>query len=148
MSKKLRNAIMKQLQLRNRANLTRKDLDVQKYKLQRNLVVSVNREAKRDVYRNLDPKKIGKEKDFWRTCKPLLSDKVKNTNTNIQLIENGYTITKRDEIADCFNSYFTTITETLNIEEAPTREVIEPFSHPVGNSIRKFRSHPSIVTVL
>ena len=93
MSKKLRNAIMKRARLRNRANLTRKDLDIQKHKLQRNLVVSMNREAKRDFYRNLDPKKVGKEKDFWRTFKPLLSDKVKNTNTNMQRIDSGNTIT-------------------------------------------------------
>ena len=147
MSKKLRNAIMKRARLRNRANLTRTDFDIQKYKPQRNFVLSMNREAKRDCYRNLGPKKVGKEKDFWRSFKPLLSDKVKNTNTNIQLIENGDTITKRDEIAECFNSYFTIITETLNIEKAPASEVIEPFSHPVVYTITKFRLHQSIVKV-
>ena len=57
MTKILRNAIMKRVRLRNRANSTRKDLDIQKYKLKRNLVVSMNREAKRDFYRNLDPGK-------------------------------------------------------------------------------------------
>ena len=87
------------------------------------------------------------EKDFWSTIKSLLPDKLKNAHTNIQLIENGHTITKRDEIAECFNSYFTTIRETLNIEKAPTSEVIEPFSHPVVDSIRKFRLHPSIVKI-
>ena len=56
MSKKPRNAIMKRARLKNRANLSRKDVDIQKYKVQRNLVVSMNREAKRDFYRNLDPK--------------------------------------------------------------------------------------------
>ena len=94
MSKKLRNAIMKRVRLRSRANSTRKDLDIQKYKLQRNLVVSMNREAKREFYRNLYPKIVGKEKDFWRTIKPLLSDKVKNKNTNIQLTANGNPIIK------------------------------------------------------
>ena len=128
MSKKLHNAIMKRARSKNQADLSRKDLDIQKYKVQRNLVVSLNREAKRDFYRNLDPKEVGKEKDSWRTFKPLSSDKVKNTNTNIQLTENGHTITKRDEIAECFNSYFTTITDTLDIEKAPASVVIEPFS--------------------
>ena len=47
---------------KNRANFTRKDLDIQKYKLQRILVFNVNREAKRDFYRNLDPKIVGKRK--------------------------------------------------------------------------------------
>ena len=107
----------------------------------------MNREAKRDFYWNLDPKKVGKEKDFWRTFKPLLSDKVKSTNTNLQLIDKVNTITKRDEIAEFFNSYFTTITETLNIEKAPTSEIIEPFSHPVIDAIKKFRLHQSILKI-
>ena len=77
----------------------------------------------------------------------LLSEKEKNTNSNIQLIENGHTITKRDEIAECFNSYFTTITEMLNIEEAPTSKVTEPFCHPVLDAVRKFRLHQSIVKI-
>ena len=109
MSKKLRNAIMKRARLRNRANSSRKNADVQKYKLQRTLAVSMNSGAKKDFYRNLDPKKVGNEKGFGRIFGPLLSGKVKNTNTNKQLIENGHTITKRDEIAGCFHSYFTTI---------------------------------------
>ena len=90
---------------------------------------------------------MGKEKDFWRTFKALLSDKVKSTTSNIQLIENRNTITKRDEIAECFNSYFTTITEKLNIEKAPTSEIIEPFSHPEIDAIVKFRFHQSIVKI-
>ena len=35
----------------------------------------------------------------------------------------------------------------LNTEKAPTIEVIEPFSHPVVDSIRKFRLHQSIVKI-
>ena len=89
---------------------------------------------------------MGKEKDFWRTFKPLLSDEVKNTN--MQLIENRNTMINRDEIAECFNSYFATITETLNIEKAPTGEVIGPVSHQVVDAIKKFRlHHQSIVQV-
>ena len=147
MSKKLRNAIMKRSRLKNQANLSRKEVDIRKYKLQRNLVVSMNREAKRDFYRNLDPKKVGNEKDFWTTFKPLLSDKVKNTNTNLQIFENGQKITTNIEIAECFNSYFTTITETLNIEKAPAINITEPFSHPVVDAIKKFRLHPSIIKI-
>ena len=77
-----------------------------------------------------------------------MSDNEKNTNTNTQLVENGYKITKRDEIAECFDSYCMTITETLKIEKTHRSEVIEPFSHPVVNAefrIRKCRLHPIIV---
>ena len=69
-SKKLRSAIVKRARLRNPANSSRKDVDIQKHKLQRNVVVSINREAKGDLYRNLDPKKVRNEKGFWRTFKP------------------------------------------------------------------------------
>lgn len=99
----------------------------------------MNRETKRDFYRNFDPKEVGREKDFWRTFKLALSDKVKNTNTNMQVIEDGQTITKREEIAECFNSYFTILTETLNIEKAPESVVIETLSHPLIDPIKKFR---------
>ena len=50
-------------------------------------------------------------------------------------------------MTDCFSSYFVTITETLNIEKAPTSEVIEPFSHQVVNAIKKLRLHQSIVKI-
>ena len=107
----------------------------------------MNREAKRDFYKNLDPTKVGNERAFWKTFKPLLSDKVTNTNTNITLFENRRTMSKSDEIAECFNSYFATITETLKIDQAPTSDVIEPSPHPVFEAIQKFRSHPSVIKV-
>ena len=69
----------------------------------------MNREAKRNFYKNLDPMKVGNKRAFWKTFKPLLSDKVTNTNTNITLVKNGLTISKSDEIAECINSYFATI---------------------------------------
>ena len=46
MSKKLHNAVRKLARLKSRANLSRKDVDIQRYQLYRNLVVSMNREAK------------------------------------------------------------------------------------------------------
>ena len=64
------------------------------YKVQINLVVSVNMEEKREFYRNLDPKAMGNEKDCWRTLKSLFSDKVKNTSTSIALFEDGSTVKK------------------------------------------------------
>ena len=147
-SKKLRKAMMKRTKLKNRANVSRDDEDVQKYKIQRNLVVRMNREAKRCFYKNLDPTKVGNERAFWKTFKTLLSDKVTNNiNTNITLVENGHTMSKSDEIAECFNSYFATITETLNINQAPTIDVIKVSPHPVFEVIQKFRSHPSVIKI-
>ncbi len=85
--------------------------------------------------------------DFWKTFKPLLSDKVKNTNSSIKLVEIGCTVCKNDEIAECFNSYSATITEMLNIEKAPTTEIIEPVPHPIFEAIQKFKMHPTIIKI-
>ncbi len=147
MSKELRNAIMKRSRLKNRANISRNDEDIRKYKIQRNLVVKMNRETKINFYKNLDPREIGNERAFWHTFKPLLSDKVKNTNPNIKLVENGCTVSKNEEIAECFNSCFAKITETLNIEKAPTTEIIEPAPRPIFEAIQKFKLHPSIIKI-
>ena len=58
-----------------------------------------------------------------------------------------HNLKKSDEIAECFNSYFATITETLDIEQAPTSDIIKPSPHPVFEAIQKFRSHPSVIKI-
>ena len=76
-----------------------------------------------------------------------MSDEVRNTNANIQFNEDENTITKSDEIAECFNSYCTTITETLSIEKAPTSDITEPFSRPVVEALQEFILHQSIIEI-
>lgn len=45
-----------------------------KYKVQRNLVVKINRMAKRTFYTNLDPMVVGKDKILWKNFKPFFSE--------------------------------------------------------------------------
>ena len=51
--KNLRKAIMKRLQLKNKANRTKQLEDITKYKKQRNLVVKLNRESKTQYFDNI-----------------------------------------------------------------------------------------------
>ena len=44
-------------------------------------------------------------------------------------------------------SYFATKTATLNIEQATTSDVIEPFLHPVFEAMQKFRSHTIVIKI-
>ena len=62
MSKELKKAIMVRTRLRNNSNQTRTEEDFRKYRQQRNLVVRLNRAAKRKVFSQLDPKKLEKIK--------------------------------------------------------------------------------------
>ena len=48
--------------------------DIAEYKKQRNIVVPLKKEGTQTYYANLDPNEVGKNKMFWRTFKPLLSN--------------------------------------------------------------------------
>ena len=87
MTKVLRKAMNKRTRLKGIANKTHLDEDIRKYKKQRNLVVKMNKQSKIDFYKRLDPKDLENEKAFWRTFKPLMSDKCSNTTDKITLIE-------------------------------------------------------------
>ena len=59
-----------------------------KHNKQRNLCISITRNAKRNYYKSLDLKDITDSKKFWATIKPLFSNKIKSTEY-ITLEENG-----------------------------------------------------------
>ena len=58
-----------------------------------NKCVSLLRKTKINYYENLDEKDITDNKKFWKTVKPLLSDKSINSD-KIHLIENGELINR------------------------------------------------------
>jgi len=86
-NKTLRKAIMKRSQLKNKANKTQKTIDIRNYKKQRNHVVKLNKQYKKDHFDKLNPKKDSKP--FWESCKPYFSNKHSFGSSNIALIENG-----------------------------------------------------------
>ena len=58
-----------------------------RFKIQRNLCVTLLRKAKRDYYENLDLGKVDESKKFWNTVK-LVFGNIVTTRNNITLIEN------------------------------------------------------------
>ena len=55
-NKGLRSAIMKRSRLKNKANKTRKAVDISNYKKQRNFLVKINNECKREYFDKLNIK--------------------------------------------------------------------------------------------
>ena len=104
------------------ANKSGSEYDIKRYRVQRNLVVKMNKDAKRMYYSKVNPTEAGKEKTFWKTFKPLFSSTCTATD-KIILVENEAILTDDKEVAECFNSYFANIVETLNIPP----EVIEEY---------------------
>ena len=123
--KDLRKAIMKRLQIKNKANKTKKLEDITKYKKQRNLVIKLNRESRTKYFDNIQTSK--NSKPFWDKCKPYFPNKHAHGDSKIILIEKENIITNKnevvqketllvnkDEIAKTFNNHFSETVEKLN----------------------------------
>ena len=96
MNKLLSRAHMKRTRLRNCYLKKRSEQNRLSYvKQRRNYCVSLLRKTKKDYYANLNVKDIVDNKQFWRTVKPLFSDKTKS-NEKITLVEDE-TITTQDK---------------------------------------------------
>ena len=76
MNKKLSKEIMKRSRLRNKFLNTTNDIDRKTYNKQRSYVVSYLRNEKNSFYSNLYTKNVTDNRRFWKTVKPLLSEKV------------------------------------------------------------------------
>ena len=112
-NKTLRKAIMKRSQLKNKANKTRNATDILNYKKQRNYVVKLNNQCKKDHFDRLNPEKDSKP--FWKSCKPYFSNKHSFGDSKIALSENGEFLTENNKIAKTFNSFFETVTDSVNL---------------------------------
>ena len=142
MNKTLSKAIMTRSRLHNRYNKNPTQDNLVAYKKQRNLCVKLSRKTKRDYYNNIKINKVTDNKTFWRTIKPLFSDK-QSTSQQITLIEGNTIISNDKEVADKMNDFFINAVTNLEIED--------PFydgnsnSEGITNCLKKFQNHPSIL---
>ena len=120
--------------------------DFNRYKKQRNRVIQINKRAKRDFFRELDPTKVGNDKVFWKTFKPLLSSNGTNHKSKITLVENAAVLTNDKDISECFNDYFVNITDALDIEK-PTQPNEADSKNSVAQAIGKHKNHPGVLRI-
>ena len=120
MNKKLSKEIMKRSRLRNKFLNTRSELDRKEYNKQRNYVVNLLRNVKKEFYGNLNTNVLTENRTFWKTVKPFLSEKSKKAS-KITLIENEKIVSEDKKIAKIFNDYFISI-PILNM---PTNQEFE-----------------------
>ena len=111
----MRRAIMKRTRLKKRANKTGKKEDLKKYKQQRNLIVNMNRNAKRDFYNSVNVNTIDNDRKFWKAVKPMFSNE-NPMGEKIVLIRDDKIISDDKVIAESFNSHFVNITDSLGLD--------------------------------
>ena len=142
-NKVLRSVIMKRSRLKNKVNNTRKAVDISNYKKQRNLVVKINNECKREYFDKLNVKTT--TKPFLKTCKPYFSNKHSHGGSKITLIENDRIISENNKIAKTFNTYFESVTDRLNLFEWIGQSVNS--NNKIEQILFKFSKHPSILKI-
>ena len=104
-NKKLSKAIMIRTKLRNNFLQNRSEEKRISYTKQRSFYVSLLKKTKKRYHENLNQKFMLDDKLFWKTVKPLLSDKVTGKDKT-RLIENNELAKTDIEIAEVLNNFF------------------------------------------
>ena len=112
MTKELRKAIMQRSKLRNKLNRFRTAEANIAYKKQRNICTSLLRKTKRSYFEKLDPSAISDNKKFWKSIKPLFSDKVVTTS-KITLCDHDEVHDDDAQVAEDFGNFFSKIVTRL-----------------------------------
>ena len=147
MTKALKKAIMKRTKTRNKYLKNNTLENKNDYKRMRNFCVSLVKKSKKEYYNNINTKNIIDNKKFWKTVKPMFSDKVKQTQ-NISLVENENIITDHKEVAQTFNQFFINVVPNLNITIPNYNITItDGITDKVEVAIKKYETHPSIIKI-
>ena len=116
---------------------------------QRNLCVTILRKVKRNYFAELDNKILKDNRKFWKTGNPLFSEKAYQIES-IKIIskDTEETITKNEELAEIFNSFFSSIVDNLKIEYDINRQAkVSTPPDPVLRAIETFKYYPSILKI-
>ena len=141
MTKEVRKAIMIRSKLRNKFLKDKNEQSRNDDQKQRNICVALVCRAKQQYFSSLDLSLIADNKNFWKTVKPLFSDKISHKDI-ISLTEDGKTITEKLPIAEIFNNYFSGVIRRLCDQNVLTEPGIACSQNTFSTAINKFRNHP------
>ena len=82
---------------------------------------------------------------FWESCKPYFSNKHSFGDSKIALNENSEILTENIKIANTFNSYLESVTDSLELYDWPLQVNIS--YDKVNNIIKRFSNHPNIIKI-
>ena len=143
MTKTLRKAIMKRSELETKYVKSKTNENLKSYKKQRNFCTKLYKKERKIYYEKLDLNKVTDNKEFWKTIKPFLSEKV-TTFPKISLIQNDDVISDELKVAKSFSSFFEDAVNSLGIKKDEQRNKNFGLSNPVEIAINNFEQHPSI----
>ena len=146
-TKVLRKETMHRSRLRNKFLKERANESKIVYDKQRNICLSLLRKTKRDYFANLDTKIMKDNRKFCETVNPLFSEK-SYSKESISLINKDGLITKNEDLARTFNTFFSNIVNKLGIEHVPDDESnLFNIDDPILKAIAKYENHPGILRI-
>ena len=112
------------------------------YVKQRNYCVLLLRKTKEMYCSNVGEKNVTDNERFWKTVKPLLSDKPTHQE-KLNLSENGEIIKADTETANFLNNFSSKFVQNLNISRFTDSDpLIQNIKYPTLKAILKYRKHP------
>ena len=102
--------------------------------------------AKKQYFSNLEPKLKTNNKKFWKSVKPLFSDKI-TVKEIIKLTENTEILSSDTDKADTFNDYFRNVVQNLNIPRENSMLNTNICLNPVLAVVEKYKHHQSIISI-
>ena len=147
MNKPLARAHIKRSRLPNRFSKNRSEANRTNYIKQCNYCVSLLRKNKKQYYANLNEKGVADNKQFWKTVKLLLSDKIKS-NEKITLVEDYKIFTQDIIVAEELNSFFSKVLKNLKIPKYnETNALAEEIANLILKSVLKYDKYPSVIAI-
>ena len=146
-TKRMRKAIMRRTQLQNKYFKYKTPEILSNYKKQKNFCSKLYKKEKKQFYNNLELNKVTDNKLFWKTIKPLMSDKGNLTN-QICLVDNEKLLINEKDIATTLNNYFDTAVSNLEIiDDRFLLSDVGSLTDSIDIAVRKFETHPSILSI-
>ena len=138
---------MDRSRLRNKFLKTRPNEDKRAYSTQRNYCLTLVRKAKKYCYNSLDHENVTYNKTFWKSIKPLFSQK-SSTHNKITLVKQDLILDKIDNVAEVLNNFLTNAVSNLNIPRYHDKSVnIDHIQDPIARSTGQYKNHSSIAAI-
>ena len=148
MNKSLSKAIMKRSSLKSKYLKNRNNLNRKNYTKQRNLCVTLKREAIKDVFRRATINLKGKPKPFYDLIKPYLTNKGALSSTDINLVLENNIISNENELVEIFNKYYINIVKHSSGDKptsiAENLKTGSKTDDILDEIIKCYKNHPSI----
>lgn len=115
-----------------------------RYKMYRNLIVSLIRRSKTNYYSRFFSVNATNMLKVWEGIREIIGSKSKSSPSSIRI--NGHLTTNPNTVADGFNDFFTTIADTVRSKIGPTnRHFSQYLPNPNRSSIFLDRTSPAEV---